>query len=249
LQRVTATPKSSEEYPRPTKQRDESEKGSAEGPSYHYRVDYEEPSSSERGRGHSSSTEIIHLLVALGLLALFSFSIFVPLYLLPFFTYSDWTTFNWISFLLLTGILFLSFLPHELMHKFAAQRYGLFAEFRIIPYYAFMTAVFLFFPYFKIFAPGAVMIGGYASPKEYGKTAAAGPATNLVMGAVMAALAFILPEIAGILFIGVYLSGWLALFNMIPVAPLDGEKILRWSRPGFAVLFLGSIALFAYGFI
>jgi Zn-dependent protease len=134
------------------------------------------------------------------------------------------------------------------MHKVVAQRYGLFAEFRIIPSYALLTLLFLLIPGgFRIFAPGAVMIAGEATPQAYGKTSAAGPATNLAIGAVMLALGLILPELAFFFLVGAYFCGWIALFNMIPIAPLDGEKVFRWSKSGFAVLLMGSVSLFIIG--
>jgi Zn-dependent protease len=152
--------------------------------------------------------------------------------------------FDFTTFISLTLVLFLAFLPHELMHKVVAQRYGLFAEFRIVPSSALLTLMILLISPFKIFAPGAVMIGGSASPQDYGKTAAAGPATNLVIGGALFGLYFIFPGYALFLLWGAWFSGWLGLFNMIPVPPFDGEKILRWSRVGFAVLSLGSLTLF-----
>jgi Zn-dependent protease len=170
---------------------------------------------------------------------LLSFSTFFPSF--PLLSPS---LFDLTGFVFLTLILFLVFLPHELMHKAIAQRYGLFAEFRIVPYYALLTLLFLLLLPFKLFAPGAVMIGGATSSREYGKTAAAGPGTNLVIGGTLFGIAFIFPGYASYFLFGAWFSGWLAFFNMLPISPFDGEKVLHWSRASFAVLFFASLVLF-----
>jgi Zn-dependent protease len=213
------------------------------GPSYYYETPYGQPYRVRRGGTRFSRTEIAHLLMASGLLMLLSLSFF------PSFPIINPANFDLTSFLILTLFFFISFLPHELMHKAVAQRYGLFAEFRIIPYYAFLTILTLFLPAFRIFAAGAVMIGGDATPQAYGKTAAAGPATNLIIGFAMLGLGFVFPDLTGLFFIGVYFCGWLAFFNMIPVAPLDGEKVLHWSKATFAILLAGSTFLFVVGIL
>jgi Zn-dependent protease len=209
------------------------------GPSYYFETTYGEPYEVRRGRSHFSRTEVQHLLIALGILVLFSLS-----FVFPYFPLINPADFNLAAFIILTAILFISFLPHELAHKAVAQRYGLFAEFRIIPYYAFLTVVTLFLPFFKIFAPGAVMIGGDATPQSYGKTAAAGPSTNVIMGVAMLGLSFIFPDVASFLLVGSWLCGWLAFLNMLPIPPFDGEKVIHWSKAAFVVLLLWSIALF-----
>jgi Zn-dependent protease len=76
--------------------------------------------------------------------------------------------------------------------------------------------------------------------------ALAGPASNVVFAVILAALAAVLPAGGDILFFAARLSIFLALFNMIPVPPLDGSKLLigripdSWlielSRFGFLVV-------------
>lgn len=64
--------------------------------------------------------------------------------------------------------------------------------------------------------------------------ALAGPASNVVMAVILAAAAVAtlhtLPTFAGFLAHGVYLSLYLAIFNMLPVPPLDGSKLLLAAR-------------------
>lgn len=60
--------------------------------------------------------------------------------------------------------------------------------------------------------------------------ALAGPASNVVfaviLGAVVALTASVLPQVAEYCAHGIRLSLYLALFNMLPVPPLDGSKLL-----------------------
>jgi Zn-dependent protease len=64
--------------------------------------------------------------------------------------------------------------------------------------------------------------------------ALAGPASNIVFAVVLAALAVALrtasPATSGYLAQGVQLSLYLAVFNLLPVPPLDGSKLLLVAR-------------------
>ena len=143
-----------------------------------------------------------------------------------------------------------AFLLHELAHKFIAQKYGYWAEFRRFSF-GLILAVFLSFFGFIFAAPGAVMIAGLASKEQNGKISVAGPLTNIILaglflllGTFLAAFELFTPLLQSIVGFGTMINAWLALFNMIPIPPLDGSKVISWSFPawigivGVAVLIL-----------
>jgi len=111
------------------------------------------------------------------------------------------------------------FLIHELSHKFFAQNYGCWSEFRSDDRMLMMALMFSFFG-FVFAAPGAVLISGHLSKKQNGIVSLAGPASNIVM-----ALLF-LPFFR----FGSMINSYLALFNMLPFYPLDGSKVLAWNK-------------------
>jgi Zn-dependent protease len=75
--------------------------------------------------------------------------------------------------------------------------------------------------------------------------ALAGPASNVVFAVLLAAIAMVWPFGVDILFRAAFISLFLALFNMIPVPPLDGSKILIAARIPAAVY----VELARFGFI
>lgn len=165
-----------------------------------------------------------------------------------------------IAFVASLIIVGLSFVLHEMAHKFTAIKYGYWAEFRKSNPMLVISVCVAVLLGVVFAAPGATMIntaGRQMSKKESGIISAAGPLTNIVLLVVFAALmiaGFSLGvgdinglsnsfTLAGFLFNLGY-SGWLvnamlAFFNMLPVGPLDGKKILRWNP----VVFLIVIAL------
>jgi Zn-dependent protease len=142
------------------------------------------------------------------------------------------------------------FVLHELMHKFTAERYGYWAEFRMWVTgiaLALITSVL----HFIFAAPGATYIQGYnVSTRQNGIISLAGPATNVVI-----ALVFLLVGNVGTgIFaelgaVGFEINLFLAAFNMIPIMPLDGAKVFGWNKIIWIAVFIPLIAVLAVLFL
>ncbi|MFH1590618.1 MAG: hypothetical protein ABIC95_01685 [archaeon] len=129
----------------------------------------------------------------------------------------------------------LGFLLHELMHKFAAMRYGRYARFyadRKMIIGALLMSLFGF----VFAAPGAVVIHGHLTKKESAIVSAAGPATNILLSLLFWPLIAAGGFLGLIAAYGFRINAFLAVFNMIPVWQLDGAKILPYSKVMFGVL-------------
>lgn len=141
----------------------------------------------------------------------------------------------------------IGFLFHELMHKYVAQSYGLFAEFKA--YYKMLwLAILLSFFGFIIAAPGAVYIKGNITKEKNGKISVAGPVTNIILGILFLILLFALrPEgiFKAFLGFGLTINSLLAAFNMIPAVPFDGSKVIAWNKKVYFITLILAIGLFA----
>ncbi|MBI4225739.1 site-2 protease family protein [Candidatus Roizmanbacteria bacterium] len=124
------------------------------------------------------------------------------------------------------------FILHEMAHKIVAIHYGAYARFQmwmqgllLMLGLSFLGVVFA--------APGAVYIYSHnITKKENGIISAAGPLTNILIALVFLGLTFIAPLKAGgfdIWLLGARVNAFLALFNMIPIFPLDGSKVFQWN--------------------
>ncbi len=157
------------------------------------------------------------------------------------------------------------FLLHELAHKFAAQKYGYWAEYRanwsglaFMIVMAFMGIIFA--------APGAVWFskldaaaGDYgimADPEQQKKEkreqlwiALAGPMTNIAL-----TVFFFLLLISGVLTTrfgygaaygaanyAIFINLILAAFNLLPFGPLDGAKVFNASPAVWAIVAVPTI--------
>ncbi len=139
------------------------------------------------------------------------------------------------------------FLLHELGHKVTAQRYGCWAEFRAWMY-GLVLALITSLLGFLFAAPGAVRIEGQMTLRQYGRVSAAGPLVNLLLGGPVLAVWFIVllfgfnaPITAGMTVLRLvgfvaFVNLLLGVFNMLPISPLDGSKVLRWDRRVYVAL-------------
>lgn len=133
------------------------------------------------------------------------------------------------------------FVLHELAHKFAAIRYGYWAEYKMWFQGLILALVTSYFG-FVFAAPGAVYIHGYnIKPSENGKISLAGPATNIIL-----ALLFLISmplaaqyNLFAVAVLGATINSFLAVFNLIPLVVLDGAKIFRWNP----LIWIASMAL------
>ncbi|HIH22285.1 TPA: site-2 protease family protein [Candidatus Micrarchaeota archaeon] len=124
------------------------------------------------------------------------------------------------------------FILHEMAHKLVAIQYGAYARFQMWTQ-GLLLMLALSFLGFVFAAPGAVYIYSQnISRKENGIISVAGPVTNIVLAFVFMALAVFAPVYTSntnIWFIGFYVNSFLAFFNMLPIFPLDGSKVLAWN--------------------
>ncbi|HOJ97165.1 MAG TPA: peptidase M50 [Methanospirillum sp.] len=144
----------------------------------------------------------------------------------------------------------IAFVVHEMAHKFTAMKYGYWAEFQMNSMMLVVAVAMAALAGIVFAAPGATMIyGTYITREENGKISLAGPVSNLILLIPFAALIFIgqsagsgLLAIIGL--VGVKINAMIAAFNLLPVGPLDGAKILAWNP----VIFAG-VALIAFGIL
>ena len=146
--------------------------------------------------------------------------------------------------LILAAVFTSVFLLHEVAHKLAAQHYGLWAEFRLVWFGVLLTLLSIVSP-LKIISPGAVMISGPMSKETVGKTALAGPLTNIALSIIFGIFTLFSPNplFQAVAAVGVAINAWIALFNLIPFGIMDGWKVFGWNKTVWTLAFVASIAL------
>ncbi|MEA2055453.1 MAG: site-2 protease family protein [Candidatus Thermoplasmatota archaeon] len=196
--------------------------------------------------GKFSKIEVIHLLISMFVLTLaFSFALTGNNLVNGFnhgFDLNNLLNFIPISFLGVVSAFFF----HELSHKFMAQKYGLWAEFRMFPV-GLLIALLLSLAAGVVFAaPGAVMFRGGSRTFETGRIAAAGPLANIIISLIAFPLylfVFFETEIGQIVGFICLINAFLAVFNLLPIGPLDGIKIIRWNKNIWILMLIISIIL------
>ena len=142
------------------------------------------------------------------------------------------------------------FVFHELSHKFVAQRYGFWAEFRMWPQMLVLALITSLLG-FIFAAPGATYISGTnISTDENGKISIAGPLMNILIAFLFVPfLLFGQGFLADLGFVGVLINLFLAAFNLLPFGPLDGAKVFKWSKIVWIAMFAPLVASLAFLYI
>ncbi len=124
----------------------------------------------------------------------------------------------------------LSFMLHELGHKLVAQKAGLWSEYRMFPMGLAITLITSMIG-FLFAAPGAVYIAGNMDAKTNGRVSLAGPAVNIAIAAIgiLGTVAFNQTALLVPFYMLAVLNSFLAVFNLLPIPPLDGSKIMKWN--------------------
>jgi len=123
----------------------------------------------------------------------------------------------------------LGFALHEVAHKLTAQHFGAVSYFKASLFGLVFSILSSFFG-FLIAVPGATVVASWLSRKEEGIVSIAGPTWNIFVGLVCVLLAIYFPNFeTTFAFVG-FVNLWLAFFNMLPIPPLDGSKVLRWNK-------------------
>ncbi|MEF8878926.1 MAG: M50 family metallopeptidase [Candidatus Thermoplasmatota archaeon] len=143
----------------------------------------------------------------------------------------------------LTGVI-TAFFFHEIAHKIVAQRHMLWSEYRWYPK-GLSAALLLGLLTPIVFAsPGAVMFRGGSRTHETGQIAMAGPLANILTAGVTLFLYLfvfvedtLLGQITGFI---CFINTVIAFFNLLPLGPLDGIKIIKWNPTVWAIMLIVS---------
>ncbi len=169
------------------------------------------------------------------------------------------------AFAIVGAAAFLASIPHELAHKYSAIRLGCYARYILSPFGLLITLISAI-PYLPVrfLMPGYVVVSSpYYDPiinkRVNGVVSYAGPLVNIVLGITsILAYYFLLPALISLygitrwivalalfLIMSTQINGWIAIFNLLPIPPLDGSKIITW-KPVIWVIMIGVSAAILY---
>ena len=133
-----------------------------------------------------------------------------------------------------------AFVLHELGHKVVAQKFGFWAEYRmwtqgLLMAILIMIISLMFGSPFLFVAPGAVYFSatmGRATAEKTGRIGLIGPVINIMLAVIFGLAAIFIGNagLAGLLFVGAKVNAFLAIFNLLPFSPFDGEKVFVWDK-------------------
>jgi len=155
------------------------------------------------------------------------------------------------------SIFLLSFIGHELAHKFVAQHYGMWSEFRMTSMGYYLSAIAILFSV-PIFGTGTVYTSGTSNTEHNAKTNLAGPLSNFVIAIGLVIVAIFTSTLVSqpVLFYAMYLIRYgiiinsiLGLFNMIPIQPFDGATVKNWKLSVWITLTIALVSMLVIGYL
>jgi Zn-dependent protease len=139
---------------------------------------------------------------------------------------------------ILVGVFF-GILVHELSHKFVAQSMGFKSEYKIWEIGLVLVLALAFITKGRVIfaAPGFVVTEGLASVRERGIISFSAPFSNIMLALVFLAISAPWSTSAA------YVNILLGIFNLLPLDPLDGNKVMAWSQGIWTGSFVFAILL------
>lgn len=148
----------------------------------------------------------------------------------------------------------LGFVAHEVSHRYVARKFGCVAYYRLWSWGLILALTLAVISGGRVIfaAPGAVYIVppvmwygmGNELRRIYAHISMAGPLANIII----AILFYFISGFGGILrligYIGYKINIWLAIFNLIPLPPLDGSKIFSYNIMYWGILMGASILIY-----
>ncbi|MCK4428947.1 MAG: site-2 protease family protein [Candidatus Aenigmarchaeota archaeon] len=146
-------------------------------------------------------------------------------------------------------IIAVSFLTHEFAHRQVAKRLGYDAKFEMWPF-GLLLAILSSLGGFIFAAPGAVVIYQkrivHESRKKIAdanfKIAVAGPLSNIILSIVFLILSITFRM--ELFYLAAYINALLAVFNLLPIPPLDGSKVFQYNSKTWLPVFLIALGLY-----
>ena len=154
-----------------------------------------------------------------------------------------------------TAIVALSFIPHELAHKYFANRHHCFAKYEMWKTGLLIALALAIISNgsFVFAAPGAVVIytSFYSrrgleqislSTKQNAIISAVGPLTNIIIASIFLGLLYVTPNPVFVTIVKI--NSFLAIFNLLPIPPLDGSKVIWYNITWWISLITASVGLY-----
>lgn len=164
---------------------------------------------------------------------------------------------EFIGFTIVSIIASVSIIIHELSHKYTAIYLGCYSRYVLHPFGLILTLISAipFMP-IKVIMPGVTLVSLYTYDpfvvkRVNGLTSSAGPLSNIVISL----LAIVINGLSysyipllwrTVLILMLRINSWIAFFNLLPIPPLDGSKVLVWNPVAWITLFILSIILYFF---